>query len=153
MTNQNDAMNLSENHEPAAGGALPAVARRRTWVSVLLTAIIFISGLVIGAGGALIAVRREMLHVVHNPQEAPRRIAAHLQSKLGLSDEQTRQVEGVVRQRQAALQAIRREVQPQVEAELDLAADEIGQLLDDTQRRQWDAMVANIRETWVPPPP
>lgn len=161
MNAKDESMNPAENRSQSVPGdlsnalpdVLPAVARRRIWLSVLLTLVVFVSGLVVGVGGTLIAVRHEMLRVVHNPQEAPARIAAHLRSKLGLSDEQTRQVEAVVARRQAALQAIRHLVQPQVEAELDQAANEIGQILNESQRQDWDAMVAKIRQNWLPTQP
>ena len=83
----------------------------------------------------------------------PRRIAAHLRFHLGLSEEQTRQVEAILHQRQAALQVIRREVQPRVMAELDQVEAEIAAVLDDSQREHWHLMFARLRNTWVPPLP
>ncbi len=120
---------------------------------LLLAMLIFVSGLIIGGGLTLIRVRHGALWAIHHPEEAPPQIAAHLRWKLGLSDEQTRQVEQIVRKRQQALQAIRREVQPRVMIELDRVEAEIAATLDDSQRVKWHALFAKLRERWIPPLP
>jgi hypothetical protein len=118
-----------------------------------LALLIFVSGVVVGGGVTLIAVRNRALRAIHHPEEAPPRIAARLRSALALSAEQTRQVETIVRTRQQALQAIRREVQPRVVAELDRVESEIAAVLDAEQRAKWHALFNHLRETWLPPPP
>ena len=133
--------------------SVPAAPRRRGWRTLLLALLIFVSGLIVGGGTMLITVRHRALRVLHHPEEVPARIAARLRWKLGLSDEQTQQVEQIVRKRQQALQAIRREVQPRVTIELDRVEAEIAITLDDAQRAKWHALFAKLRETWIPPPP
>jgi len=132
---------------------VPAALPRRGWRTLLLAILIFVSGLIVGGGLTLITVRHRALRAIHHPDEVPPRIAAHLRWKLGLSDEQTRQVEQIVRKRQQALQAIRRDVQPRVTIELDRVESEIAATLDDAQREKWRALFTNLRETWIPPPP
>ncbi len=137
---------------PQSPASLPAAPRRR-WRSLLLALLIFVSGLIVGGGLTLIRVRHGALWAIHHPEEAPPRIAAHLRWKLGLSDEQTEQVEQIVRKRQQALQAIRREVQPRVTAELDRVEAEISGMLNDAQRAKWHKLFTQLRSTWLRPLP
>ena len=138
-------------HPPPA--SLSTVPRRPRWRMLLLATLIFVSGLIVGGGLTLIRVRHGAMWAIHHPEEAPPRIAAHLRWKLGLSDAQTQQVEQIVRKRQQALQAIRREVQPRVMIELDRVEAEIAATLDDSQRTKWHALFTKLRERWIPPPP
>lgn len=146
-------MNTSNPPVPSDSRTLPPVPRRRWWLTLICASSIFSSGLVVGGGATLIVVRNRALRAIHHPDEAPPRIAARLRSALRLSPEQTEQVETIVRRRQQALQAIRREVQPQVVAELDRVESEIAAVLDAGQQAKWHALFTHLRETWLPPPP
>jgi hypothetical protein len=86
---------------------------------------IFLSGLLVGVGITLLAVRQGMLYGIHHPEEMPVRVVARLRRPLSLSDEQADRIESIIRQRQVHLQEIRRRYQPEVEAELgaDLSTD------------------------------
>ncbi|MBN2476509.1 MAG: hypothetical protein JXB62_17980 [Pirellulales bacterium] len=136
--------------------ALPRPAappRRRAWVRLLLSLAIFVSGVVVGAGGTLIVVRNRVLHAVHHPEDMPAVIAARLRRTLSLRDDQAQQVEQILRQRQLALQEIRRRFQPQVETELDAVEAQISAVLDETQRVRWQKHFEHLRRTWMPAPP
>jgi hypothetical protein len=148
MPNQPAASDVTA--PPPAG--LPA-PRPRRWRSLLLALLIFVSGATVGGGLTLIRVRHGMWWAIQHPEEAPPRIAAHLRGKLGLSDDQTEQVEAIVRKRQRALQAIRREVHPRVMAELDRVEADIDYVLNDSQRAKWHALFAKLCERWIPPLP
>jgi hypothetical protein len=143
----------SPTSEGPPAAALPTRPRRRRWLSILLGLVIFTAGVVVGGAGALVALRHTLLYAIHHPDEFPPQAAARLRSVLDLSDEQTRQVEQVLRNRQAALQAIRREVQPRVEAELDLVDRQVGEILTPEQRASWNARFAELRGIWIPPAP
>ena len=56
--------------------------------SGLMMLIIFLSGAIVGTGGALLAVRQHVLHKIHHPQEVPDTVAARLQRKFDLEDHQ-----------------------------------------------------------------
>ena len=116
-------------HPPAA-----VPPRRRLWVRVLLSLIIFVSGGVAGGGIALLAVRDRVLHAIHHPEEMPAVIAGRIRRALHLSDAQAQEAEKILVRRQRAIQAIRRQFQPQVEAELDRFDEEMSAALDDRQR-------------------
>ncbi len=138
---------------PAPTASLPPPRRRRWWVSLGLALVIFASGCIVGGTATLLVARNRILHALHHPEEGPARIAARLKRKLDLTDEQTKKVEAILARRQAALAAIRRRVQPEVESQLDLVESEIAEVLDDSQRAEWRQRIEALRATWLPPKP
>jgi len=133
--------------------AIPRAARPRLGVRWLVWAVIFCSGTAVGAGVTLIVVTKSVLWPLHHPDQVPARITARLKSKLDLDNQQTRRVESILHERQAALQAIRRRTQPEVEAELDRLETQIADVLDDRQRGNWRRSFQSWRQKWVPPIP
>jgi hypothetical protein len=144
-------MSAADHPASTPPAPLPAPPRRRRWLSMLLTLVVFVSGFVLGAGTATLVIRNQVLSAIHHPERSPAWIAAKLRRSFHLSAEQTQQVEEILQARQAALQAIRCEVQPRVVAELDLAEQEIAAVLDQQQRAQWHKAFQQLRETWIPP--
>jgi len=118
-----------------------------------MLAAIFLSGLLVGAGLTLMAVRQGVLYGIHHPEEMPVRVAARLRRPLSLSDQQADRVQAIIRERQSQLQEIRRRFQPEVEAELEQVYQQIREILDDQQRERWDQIYTRLRETWIPPLP
>ncbi len=127
--------------------------RRRWWVSLLLSLLIFGSGLGIGGVGAALIIRKQLQMLVKHPEEVPAKLTALWKRKLRLTDQQAAQVLGILQQRQRALQEIRSTVQPKVEAELDLLESDMGRVLDDRQFEKWLAVVKEKRQLWTPPMP
>jgi hypothetical protein len=135
---------------------LPAPAPRRgsrRWLRPLLWLVIFASGFAVGTGVTLIGVRNAALFAIHHPQEMPARVAQRLRRPLGLSAAQVQQVEQILVDRQQALQKIRAATQPQVEAELDLAEQQIAEVLNAPQRDKWQRLFHKLRSTWIPVAP
>jgi hypothetical protein len=148
------------NATPGDGTEMPTKAvlpprprPRWRWLALFLAVVIFASGFIAGGGITLVTLRNTLLYYVHHPEQFPPVAAARLRSKLDLTDEQTRQVDEILRKRQAALQAIRREVQPRVLAELDLVEQEVAKVLTPEQRERWHKRFGELRETWTPPMP
>lgn len=136
--------NVSENP--------PKRPRRRMWTKLLLYAVIFVSGGFVGAGSALMGIRAAAQYVVGHPEEMPEKVAWRLHGSLDLTDAQAKQVEDILRERQVAIQDIRREAQPKFEAELDLIEHDIAEVLNDQQRQKWQHTFRKLRRTWTPPP-
>jgi transposase len=101
----------------------------------------------------LIGVRKGLMDAIHHPETMPKKAAQRLRRPLQLSDEQTRRIEQILRDRQQTLQQIRTRVQPEVDAELDIIDREISQVLDEAQRAKWQKLFQQLRSTWLPPPP
>jgi hypothetical protein len=127
--------------------------RRRRWVTVLLALVLFTAGGVVGSGLTLLVAVRQVRYIIHHPQEFPERAAHRLRSRLHLSDSQTAAVREILAKRQAALQEIRRSVQPQVEAQLEGVRADIDAVLTPEQAAKWNAIFKARMEAWLPPPP
>ncbi len=135
-----------------AGPSLPHRPRRR-WVSWLLALLLLMSGAGIGSGLTALAMVRGVQHRLRHPEEFAARATARLRRFLDLTDQQAIEVEAALRTRQAALQKIRREVQPQVEEELRLLQAEVAASLTPDQADKWNRWFEQKRQTWLAPPP
>lgn len=129
--------------------------RRRRWLTVALALVIFAAGFVCGIGLTVVVVVNRIQNAIHNPQVAATQIASAIDRRLGLNEEQRQKVEAIVARRQQNLASIRRQVQPQVEAELNELRDEVSAVLDDSQREAWNQLFDRFRNRWLPklPPP
>jgi hypothetical protein len=127
--------------------------RPRRWPRIVAALLIFFGGMVCGGGLTVIVAVRNIRHAIHHPEEVPARITRYLTRRLDLSPDQAEQIEGLIAQRQAHLQAIRRETQPRVAAELSGLREEIGQVLTPEQRAKWDDIFDDAVDRWMPPPP
>jgi hypothetical protein len=125
----------------------------RRWLLVLLGVVILACGMAIGAGLTLFGLRSRVLQLIRNPEKVPEAITARLRGELDLSEEQASQVEAILKNHQADLEEIRREVQPRVETLLDLVRQEVGEVLDERQAGRWRERFDALRRTWLPPAP
>jgi hypothetical protein len=124
--------------------------RRRRWLSVVLALVIFAAGFVCGIGLTVIVVVNRIHNAIHNPQVAATQVSAAIDRRLGLNDAQREKVEAIVARRQQNLAAIRRQVQPQVEAELNELRDEVAGVLDESQQKEWQTLFERFRTRWLP---
>ena len=69
---------------------------------MLLGLVIFVSGGVCGVGIGIWFEKQHFLEVMHHPERGPERLVARMQSKLQLDDQQTRQIQAIVKKRVAA---------------------------------------------------
>jgi hypothetical protein len=134
---------------------LPPIRRRRRWLSLLLGLLIFIAGLAAGAGLTIIFAVGTLQYLLHHPENAPARITAMLTRKLSLDGAQHDQVLAIITRHQAEIQAIRRQVRPQMDQQLDQIRAQVGAILNDRQRASFDELFDKIRQRWTPtlPPP
>lgn len=130
----------------------PLPARPKRWRIVLLGIAILMLGALIGSGVTVIVIKKMVLHAISHPEKASARIANRIQRKLDLSAEQAAQVRSIIAERQKALQAIRREVQPRVEKELNGLRDDVAALLEPDKARRWRERFDRLKRSWVPAP-
>jgi hypothetical protein len=124
---------------------------RRRWLTIVLVLIVFVSGVVVGAGGATLVIVRRTQQAIQHPEIQSERLAERLTRRLKLRAEQATQVRAILTRRQQALLRIRAEAQPRVRAELMSVRDEVGGVLDSTQRARWDALFEDLSQRWMPP--
>ncbi len=125
-------------------------AAKPWWPRLLAWLLLFVSGAVVGSGLTILFLRDSALERIHHPERMPAKMAARLRGPLDLTSEQVRQVEAILTERQQALAQLRRRVQPEVEAQLDLAEAQIGRTLEDRQRETWRRLMQHLRRTWLP---
>jgi DNA anti-recombination protein RmuC len=142
---------MTNDASPNLSLPLTAPEPRRRWVTVLAALLIFSAGLASGVGLTVVVAVHRLQHAIHHPEEAPSRVAAMLQRRLRLSDEQKSQIEKIVAKRQAELTAIRQRFHPEVAKQLDELHKEIGEVLTEPQRERWAKMFSEFRERWLPP--
>lgn len=145
---------MSSKSDPIGDEVLPVVGKpRRRWLTVLLGLLIFGAGFASGAGVTIVVAVHRLQYAIHHPEEAPTRVAATLKRRFRLDDAQASQVEIIVAKHQVELGAIRNEFQPRVMAQLQEIRDEIGRVLDASQRERWNRMFDDVRDRWLPPAP
>jgi hypothetical protein len=132
---------------------LPSIrppTRRRRWLSVLLGMLIFAGGALTGSALTVVFAVGTLQYIIRHPENAPERITAFLSRKLSLDPDQRNQVLAIVTRHQTQIQAIRRQMRPQMDEQLDQVRSEVGALLNPTQRETWDGLFDRLREHWTP---
>jgi Spy/CpxP family protein refolding chaperone len=125
-------------------GALP-MPRRRWLRTVLLGIVILLCGIVIG-GALTLRFRWPRLLLAREPWERmPEHIAERMRAELGLTEEQEAQIEVILARHHGAMDSIRLEVQPRVEARIDSMRREINALLTPQQAAQWSEHFERMR--------
>jgi hypothetical protein len=133
--------------------APPPPRRKRRWLAAILIFFVFVAGMMVGSGLTIAVAVHKLRYAIHHPEEVPARITAVLSRRLSLSRDQALTVEGLIAKRQSRFQEIRREVQPQVQIELDGLREEIAGVLTSEQREKWERLYSESVRTWLPPAP
>ena len=124
--------------------------KRRRWVWLLLCVVIFVAGLASGVAVTVVFSVGTLQYLIRHPEGAPERITTFLTRKLSLDAQQRDQVLAIVTRHQVQIQAIRRQIRPQMDEQLDQVRGEIGAVLNESQRLTWDEMFDRLRERWTP---
>lgn len=135
-----------------SGVTLPPPPRKRRtgWI---LGGVIFLSGMICGAGLSVIVIHRAVRKAVRHPEARGERAAKWLSRQLKLDAGQRERVRELVDEQTAELEGIRAEVWPRVLARLRTTETEIESELDDEQKKKWRKIVAKLHENWLPPEP
>ncbi len=131
---------------------LPIPKKRRRWLSVLLGILILVCGFVLGSGVTVVVVYRHVVHAIHHPEDAPRRISQRMQRRFGLTDDQTARVRKILAKRQKGRRSIYRNTWPKLDQELNRIESEVTEVLDDKQASKWRKRFKIMRNKWIPAP-
>jgi hypothetical protein len=128
-----------------------SVRPNRRWVPVALMAALFLSGGVIGAGLAAMAIHSQR-EVLFNREKLPDMILLMIQDDLGihLTPDQMKQVKGILESRQDSLRSLRVEVRPRFDHEYELLDSQVGAVLDASQRSKWHEAFREKLRVWFP---
>lgn len=146
-------MSETITRSPASSTGDSTRPRRRRWVSILLSLLLLVSGMVIGSGATLIVAHNIIQHRARHPEELPGRAVARLRRPLNLSDNQAVQIRTILRERLGKLQAMRRQWQPLLETELDGIEKDVAAALSLEQAEIWHRIAREKRHQWLPPLP
>jgi hypothetical protein len=128
--------------------------RWKVWLGV---AVIFISGLVIGALGTGLVVGLTFKRMVHRVSAGDTSIIARMvMMKMGrhlrLSREQRRQIKPVVAATIGRISQLHYALRPRIEQEVAKALTEIKKYLTPEQQRRLISRLNQLRSRWRPPP-
>ena len=132
---------------------LPPPTSGRRWLTILLALVVFVAGMASGVALTVHFAVNRLQFAIHHPEAAPPRIAAVIQRRLDLDDQQRAAVEKIVAKHQLEIAAIRRQFQPEIVDQLDSVRDEIAAVLTEPQRERWTQLFEQFKERWLPPVP
>ena len=139
----------------------PASSTRRT--AVLLVAVAFVAGALIGFAGGRVYSIYHLLHRGPRSEFVRDRILGHLDRELSLTPQQREQIGGIMDRHHKRMQELTESIRPQMHQELDSANREIEAVLTPEQRKKYEAMRMRMerfmpghgrrRESPAPPAP
>lgn len=124
----------------------PLPAKSRRWmVNILLGLLIFACGAVTGGGVALRVAWNRVSTTLQHPEQAPAKSAQRLTRVLRLDEKQSAEVKAILERRFETIGALRREIAPRIDAELESLRDEISAVLHPDQVQRWTRIFDNLR--------
>ncbi len=146
MNQENDSVN------PATPVSPPELLRpRRRWLwATFFGIIILLCGMFIGSGLTLHVLWIQLTDAIQNPDQMPDRITLRMTRVSDLTEAQALEVRSIWDREYCALESLRAEIAPRVQAELDKTRDEIVAVLDPDQARRWLKRFELLRKRWTP---
>lgn len=126
----------------------PTAALRRThrWRMALSGLMILVAGITLGAAGTVMIVRpnHRRLTPPSPPDMATAREIGIMQRMLDLSRDQVEQIGSILREHFEALEAIRVEARPRIDAELEDMKKKVSAVLTPDQRERWQGITESL---------
>lgn len=119
--------------------------RARTWPTLLLGAVILLSGIALGVGGGLLFGPRGE-PAGPPPPGAGARIAARIAERCDLSDDQAAEVRAAVERRLDELRAVGRDTAGRVAEIHQALRSDMKRILTPEQFEEWDASFERVRQ-------
>ena len=134
---------------PASSLARP----RRRWVrTLLLSLVIFISGVLVGGGLTFKVITSGFKRSFQDPVALAEHLTRRMKKSLDLTDDQVVQVRRILLERQKAFHSLRKEVQPKLEAQIENTRRELASVLTPEQARKWEKRFGHFSRFWLPFP-
>jgi len=111
--------------------------------------VVFLSGVLVGALGTAFYVRNRVLSVIEGgPREMRKIIMERIDSKIGLSDDQRKRVNEIIKEAQDRYRKLREESSPEVQGIIDDADSMMRDVLEDEQKAKLKGMVDKLKKRW-----
>lgn len=119
---------------------------------ILGTLLVFLCGVIVGAAGAGAGIWKEVSQIiVHGPDALVSRVARRLNDELKLDEDQRRMLGQITTETQIKLRTIQAKNQPEVDAALRDAADQIRIILSSEQREKFEKIIGRVQVKWRHP--
>ncbi len=145
-------MSEAVTQDPISPAGLRIASKKKRWRSFLLGVLILVCGMAIGTGGTVVVMKRIILSAIQHPEKVPQRITDRMHRKLDLTDDQAAKVKAILTERQKEIQALLRQIQPEVGKELEKAKEDVAAILKPDQDKKWRERFDRWR-IWFPAPP
>lgn len=120
-----------------AANVRPRRSRRKILaLQIIVAAVIFASGIVVGSGGTILLVKHRVLWIQRHKKQAST-IARKIQSRYDLSNEQTAKVEDIISKAMESKRALRREMGTKFDTERAKLVSEMKTVLSAEQFEKW----------------
>jgi hypothetical protein len=130
----------------------PVIRPRRRWVwPVLLALVIFVSGVLVGGGLTFKIITSGFKRAFQDPEVSAERITNRMKKRLDLTEEQVVQVRRIILEQQKAFQSMRKQVRPQLEAQIEKTRRELATVLTPEQARKWEKRFNHFLKFWLLP--
>jgi septal ring factor EnvC (AmiA/AmiB activator) len=125
---------------------------RRRWIwTLLLALVIFVSGVLVGSGLTFKVITSGFKKYFQSPAVSAERITHRMKKQLDLTDEQAVQVHRIIFEQQKAFQSLRKQVRPQLDAQIEKTRQELAAVLTPEQARKWEKRFNRFLKFWLPP--
>jgi len=126
--------------------------RRRLW-TILLALAIFVCGILVGGGLTFKVITSGYKRSFQDPAVLAEQITHRMKRRLDLTDDQAIQVRRIILEQQKALQALRKELRPRLDGQIEKTRQELTAVLTPEQARKWEKRFGHIQRFWLPPLP
>ena len=137
---------------PVSPVGLSIASKKKRWRTFLVGVLILVCGVAIGTGGTVVVMKRIILDAIQHPEKVPQRITDRMRGKLGLTEDQAAKVKAILSDRQNKIQALLRQVRPEVDKEFEKAKEDVAAILKPDQAKKWRERFDRLR-IWFPAPP
>ncbi len=126
--------------------------RRRWGWTLLLGIVIFVSGILVGGGLTFKVITSGLKRSFQDPAVLADLITHRMKKRLDLTEEQAVEVRRIIFEQQKVFQSLRRQVRPQLEAQIEKTRREMAAVLTPEQARKWEKRFDRFLRFWLPLP-
>jgi hypothetical protein len=102
--------------------------------------VILIAGITLGIAGTLFVVRPTEFRPPMSPERAVRFMLARFRNELNLTDEQSEQIQGILKGHFQELERLRTEARPKISAVFETLKGDVDGVLTEQQRDEWQRL-------------
>ncbi len=129
---------------------LAPAPKRRRWLMWALLVVVFLSGVVCGAGLMLSHVLRQTQAAVRSPELRAEQGTRWLSRRLDLTADQKSKVHRILQDQAHAMARLRQEILPEAQAQFDQTEKDISAVLTPKQQKKWHETASDLRRRWAP---